>query len=182
MKIMKWTVDKQEGMDGSSGHFIAFSAGFWGGQRARSADFWSVPVADLLVLIETWALRWTRCSTSLLTMCRCSLMSLKCWTVSYVPRPPAFPWCWAEPICFTDSWKLFLHRWKTTLATLCIFFSFFALELCQLLKLPHYIRGVQDPSLKAASQVHVLVGVGRRKILSGLWPLRTGFGRSCSNL
>ncbi len=28
MKIAKWTVDKQEGMGGTSGHFITFSAGF----------------------------------------------------------------------------------------------------------------------------------------------------------
>lgn len=33
---------------------------------------------------------------------------------------------------------------KNTLATLCIFFSFSALELWQQLKLSHYIRGVQD--------------------------------------
>lgn len=58
----------------------------------------------------TWALRWTKCSTSLLTVWRCSLMSLKCWIVSYVPSPPALPWCWAEPICFSDSWKEFLQR------------------------------------------------------------------------
>lgn len=28
MKIAKWTVDKQEGMGGTSGHFTIFSAGF----------------------------------------------------------------------------------------------------------------------------------------------------------
>lgn len=156
MKIMKWTVDKQEGTGGSSGHFTTFSAGFWGGQRAWSADFWSVPVAVLLVLIQTWALRWTRCSTSLLTMCRCSLMSLKCWTVSYVPRPPAFPWCWAEPICFIDSCKLFLHRSKEHTCYAVHFLSLSALELCQQLKLPHHTRGVQDPSSKAVSQLKVL--------------------------
>lgn len=64
-------------------------------------------------LIPTWALRWTRFSTSLFTRWRCSLMSLKCWMVSYVPMPPAAPCCWcccAEPICFSDSWKEFLRR------------------------------------------------------------------------
>lgn len=35
-------MDKQEGAGGGSGHFTAFSAGFWGGQRARSADLSSV--------------------------------------------------------------------------------------------------------------------------------------------
>lgn len=35
MKTRKWTVDKQEGEGGSSGHFTAFSAGFWGGERER---------------------------------------------------------------------------------------------------------------------------------------------------
>lgn len=48
IKITKWTVDKQEGTGGSSGHFSAFSAGFWGGQTARSADFSSVSAAVVL--------------------------------------------------------------------------------------------------------------------------------------
>ena len=37
MKITKWTVDKQEGMGGSSGHFMAFSAGFC--ERKHTEEF-----------------------------------------------------------------------------------------------------------------------------------------------
>lgn len=51
MKIMKWTVDKQEGRGGSSGHLKAFSAGFWGGQRAGSARFWSISASLRLFCI-----------------------------------------------------------------------------------------------------------------------------------
>lgn len=44
MKIAKWTVDKQEGMGGTSGHFITFSAGFclWKhtGERTESPVSW----------------------------------------------------------------------------------------------------------------------------------------------
>lgn len=114
MKIVKWTVDRQEGIGGTSGHLTTFSAGFccWI-QREQSSIDWVLICSSVLETfiseIHTCVLRCTRWSTSLLTKCRCSLMSLKCWMVSYVPKPPPCPWCWTEPICLSDSWKEFLH-------------------------------------------------------------------------
>lgn len=111
--MVKCMVDKQEGMGGTSGHFTAFSTGICkriGSEvTTLTGGFYSEWRCSL---IPTWALRWTRCSTSFLTRWRCSLMSLKCWMVSYVPMPPCC--CCAEPICFSDSWKEFLP-WQSRL-------------------------------------------------------------------
>lgn len=52
MKTAKWTVDKQEGMGGTSGHFTTFSAGFCVRENKRELGqlrFWSVSLTVLSV-------------------------------------------------------------------------------------------------------------------------------------
>lgn len=56
----------------------------------------------MLLYWELTTFFWMMCSMFLLTTCKCSLMSLKCWIVSYDPRPPALPCCWPTANCFSE--------------------------------------------------------------------------------
>lgn len=59
-------------------------------------------ISEMLLYWELTTFFWTMCSMFLLTTCKCSLMSLKCWIVSYDPSPPVLPCCWPTANCFSE--------------------------------------------------------------------------------
>lgn len=66
-------------------------------------------ISEMLLYCELTTFFWIMCSMFLLTTCKCSLMSLKCWIVSYDPSPPALPCCWPTANCFSEPDNEFLQ-------------------------------------------------------------------------